>query len=228
MVYFKKKFFPNPPKLREVKINGKRHYESPKGNLLPSVTTVLSLLSDEGIESWRKRVGEKKADEIMVRSGTNGTNMHSMIELFLDNKATESIKNDTSRKLFEQMKPELLKINNIIAQEVQLYSENLGVAGRVDCVGEYNGVLSVIDFKSARAKKKKDWILKYFLQATCYAVMFEELVSNTTKEKIDQIVILISSEDGVVEAYVENKNDYIEHLYAVIEDYKLRKKYEPT
>lgn len=203
-------------------INGKRHYESPNGILLPSVTTVLSLLSDKGIGDWRKRVGEVEANKIMTRASTNGTDMHTIIENFLSNKATESTTNPISVKLFEQIKPELLKINNIRAQEIQLYSENMGVAGRVDCVAEYDGVLSVIDFKSAKQKKKKEWILKYFLQATCYAIMFEEL----TKTKVDQIVVLISAEDKTVESYVENKEQYITQLMDVIEDYRLRKEYE--
>ncbi len=203
-------------------INGKRHYESPNGMLLPSVTTVLSLLSDTGINEWKKRIGEAEANKVMSRASTNGTDMHTIIEYFLDNKATESVTNPVSKQLFEQIKPELLKINNIRAQEIQLYSENMGVAGRVDCVGEYDGKLSVIDFKSARQKKRKDWILKYFLQATCYAIMFEEL----TKEKINQIVVLISAEDKTVEAYVEDKEQYTTQLMDVIEDYRLRKEYE--
>ena len=95
----------------------------------------------------------------------------------------------------------------------------MGVAGRVDCIAEYGGKLSIIDFKSSRKKKQKSWIKKYFLQATAYSLMYEEM----TGDKVDQIVILISADDGTVMAYVEDKNDYIEQLKMVIEDYRQRK-----
>ena len=124
--------------------------------------------------------------------------------------------------MFEQLKPSLNRINNIIAQEVPLFSEGIGVAGRVDCIAEFDGKLSVIDFKSSRKKKQKSWILKYFLQATCYALMFEEL----TKKKVDQIVILISADDETVDVYIEDKNNYVEKLKMVVEDYKLRREFE--
>lgn len=221
MVYFRHTFFPKPPVLREKTINGKRHYISPKGSTLPSVTTVLALLSKAGIDAWKRSVGEEKANEVSSRAMANGTEMHSIIENFLDNKSTESTNNQTSQKLFQQMRTQLLKINNIRLQEGHLYSEELGVAGKVDCVAEYDGKLSVIDFKSARKKKQKSWIYSYFLQATCYAIMFEEL----TKEKIEQIVILVSAEDGTVEAYIEDKENYREPLLGVIEDYKLRQEF---
>ena len=136
----------------------------------------------------------------------------------MDNKAFEEYKNPVSIKLFEQLKPELLKINNIKAQEVQLYSDGLGVAGRVDCVGEYDGRLSVVDFKSSRKKKTKSMVKSYFLQATCYALMYEEM----TKEKVDQIVILISAEDGTTKAFVEDKEQFIIILKEIIMDYKMR------
>ena len=117
------------------------------------------------------------------------------------------------------MKHELDKIDNIVAQEVPLYSDGLGVAGRVDCIAEYDGKVSIIDFKSSRKKKQKSWIKKYFLQATAYALMYEEM----TGDKVDQVVILISADDDTVIAYVEDKNDYIEQLKLVIEDYRQRK-----
>lgn len=218
MVFFRHVFFPLPPKLQEKLIKNKRHYISPNGSMLPSVTTVLSLLSKAGIDAWKAHVGEAEASRVSGRAMVNGTELHSIIEQFLDNKIGEASTNEVSKKLFEQMKPELLKINNIRAQEIQLYSEKLGVAGRVDCVAEYDGILSVIDFKSASKKKQKSWILSYFLQATCYAEMFMEL----TKEKIQQVVILVSAEDNTVQAFVGDPKEYIERLLDVIEDYKHR------
>ena len=223
MVFFRHVFFPIPPKLREKRINNQRHYISPSGIALPSVTTVLSTMSEDGINAWRARVGEVEANRVSARALANGTELHSIIESFLDNKATESFKNPVSQKLFLQAKDILTnKVNNIRAQEVQLYSEGLGIAGRVDCVAEWDGELSVIDFKSARMKKQKSWIKKYFLQTAAYAIMFEEL----TKTKISKLVILISAEDGSVEAYTETRENWEEQLKAIIEDYKLRKEFE--
>ena len=222
MVFFRHVFFKKPAELIEHKISGKRHYKTPNGKILPSVTTVLSLLSEDGINAWRRRVGEAQADKIMEYASVTGTEMHSIIEDYLNNKIDEVEKNPRALKLFEQLKPSLNRINNIIAQEVPLFSEGIGVAGRVDCIAEFDGKLSVIDFKSSRKKKQKSWILKYFLQATCYALMFEEL----TKKKIDQIVILISADDETVDVYIEDKNNYVEKLKMVVEDYRLRREFE--
>lgn len=227
MTFFRHTFFKQPPKLVQKKIKGKRHYIDPtgsvlqKGVILPSVTTVLSLLSEDGIKAWKSRVGAEEADKVSSRALANGNELHLIIEKYLDNKPITEFKNPVSLKLFEQAKDELHKINNIKAQEVQLYSIKIGVAGRVDCIGEYNKVLSVIDFKSSRKKKTKSYIKSYFLQATCYALMFEEL----TGTKIDQIVVLVSAEDGTVNAFIENKEQYIKPLMSIIEDYNLRIKY---
>lgn len=224
MVFFRHVFFKKPPDLKEKYLSGKRHYESPTGSLLPSVTTLLSSLSEDGINAWRKRVGEVEANKVMDYATKTGTEMHSIIEDYLNNKIDESEKNPRALKLFEQMKPELKRINNIIAQEVPLYSDNLRLAGRVDCIGEFDGKLSIIDFKSSRKKKQKSWIKKYFLQATAYSIMFEELCG----KKADQIVILISADDETVEAYIEKRDDWIEHLKLVIDDYYMRKDFDKT
>lgn len=227
MTYFRHTFFKQPPKLVQKQINGKRHYFDPlgsvleKGVMLPSVTTVLASMSEAGINAWKRSVGEAEADRVSTRALKNGTELHSIIEDYLDNKPLIKYKNEVSLKLFEQAKEELHKINNIKAQEVQLYSTKIGVAGRVDCIGEYDGTLSVIDFKSARKKKQKSWIKAYFLQATCYALMYEEM----TGEKINQVIILVSAEDGTVKSFIEDKQQFIEQLYNVIEDFQLRVKY---
>lgn len=226
MTYFKHTFFRQPPKLVQKEVNGKRHYFDPSGSvlqqgiLLPSVTTVLAMLSEAGIKAWKARVGEVEANRVSNRALANGNELHSIIENYLDNKSTMEFKNTVSLKLFEQAKPELEKINNIKAQECQLYSMKLGVAGRVDCIGEYDGKLSVIDFKSAKKRKTKSLVKSYFLQATCYALMYEEL----TNEKIDQIVILISAEDETVTAFVEDKEQFIQPLIEILEDYSFRRK----
>jgi len=223
MGFFRHVFFPVPPKLREKKINNRRHYISPNGIALPSVTTVLSTMGEDGIKAWKARVGETEADRISSRAVANGTELHAIIEKFLDNKATEGYTNPVSQKLFLQVKDILTnKVNNIRAQEVQLYSEGIGIAGRVDCVAEWDGKLSIIDFKSARQKKRKSWITKYFLQATAYSEMFREL----TGQKIEQLVILISAEDGTIDVFIEKTDNFIDQLKDIIEDYKLRIEFE--
>lgn len=218
MAYFVKTFFPKPPLLKERKIKGKRHYISPSGKALPSVTTVLAMLSEVGINAWKKSIGEAEANKISTRAMANGTILHKMFEDYLDNKQPKST-NETCDKLFEQAKDLITQnIQNIRAQEVQLFSDKMGLAGRVDCIAEYGGKLSVIDFKSARKKKQKSWIKGYFLQATAYAEMFNEI----TNQNIEQVVILISAEDGTVNAYIENPNDWKDHLYDVVADYRIR------
>jgi genome maintenance exonuclease 1 len=119
------------------------------------------------------------------------------------------------RILFEQIKPELHKIDNIVAQEVPLYSSLLGLAGRVDCVADYDGKKSIIDFKGSTREKRKEDIDNYFMQATAYAIMFQE----RTGIKIDNIVILISSEDGAVQSFVDNPIKYTKKLFNCIENY---------
>lgn len=226
MTYFKPVYFPKIQKLTRKNINGKRHYIDPtgsalqKGVALPSVTNVMSSLSDTGIKAWKRRVGEAEASKISTRALANGNELHRIIEEYLGNNSTESFKNVTSLKLFEQMKPELHKIQNIRAQEARLYSTNLGVAGTVDCIADYDGNLTVIDFKSARKKKQKSWIKGYFLQATAYALMCEELTGGKVNPK--QIAILVSAEDESVQAFVEDREQYVELLKDVIFDYQMR------
>ena len=221
MVFFRHVFFKVPPKLQEKYIDGKRHYVSPNGKILPSVTTVLNLLNKDFLDIWRKKVGEAKADAISQRAMAEGTEMHSLIEDYLSNIATEGKKSPRAHKLFEQMKPYLHRINNIYALEIQLYSEKIGVAGRTDCIGEFDGILSVIDFKTSRKRKRIDWITSYFLQATCYALMFEE----SQGKMIDNLVIIISSDDGNVDLFIEKRDKWVDKLLIIIEDYYLRKEF---
>lgn len=218
MVFFKHVYFPIIPKIEENPINGKRHYKIPNGKLLPSVTTALSLFNKGGIDAWRRRVGEAEANRKQDESLKIGTEMHKLVEDYLNNSATESEKTPMANMLFEQLKPELHRVNNIRAQEIGLYSEKLGVAGRMDCLAEYDGVLSVIDFKSANGKKKPEWIIGYFLQTTAYSLMIEEL----TGIKAEQLVIMMSAKDKTTDTQIVNREDYRQQLLDVLEDYHLR------
>ena len=151
-----------------------RKYAAPNGVRYPSVTTVLSILNEEFIQRWRARVGEEEANKVSHRASTRGTAVHDCIEKYLDNNedyAKEYLPNIIDN--FNAIKPVLdERIGTIYLQEAALYSEHLGLAGRVDCVGEFDGVLSIIDFKTSKKIKKKEWITNYFIQEAAYAIMW--------------------------------------------------------
>ena len=157
------------------KVNGKRHYVTPSGDKYPSITTVLSILSREGIKAWRARVGEETANAISTKAARRGTNVHYMCEDYINNELNTSKFLPNEKELFYSIKPLIDNhINNIHAQEVTLYSDYLRVAGRVDLIAEFDGKLSIVDFKTSNKRKKKEWISNYFQQTSAYAVMYEE------------------------------------------------------
>jgi len=208
-----------PVKIPEVStktINKKRFYDTPTG-LYPSITTVLGSRKEKqkGLQEWRNRVGNDVANHIMRTAAGRGTAVHHMCEDFLNNK--EVIKEDQKFLpwcLFSQLKPTLEKsINNIFAQECGLWSEKYRLAGRVDCIAEWNGVPSIIDFKTSRSERKDEYNFEYYMQASAYAEMFEE----RTGIEINQIVILVVTEDGLVQEFVREKHDYIEPLIETID-----------
>jgi len=200
-------------------IHGKRYYISPSGKKLPSVTTVLGHFKKKQISEWRARVGDEQANRISTRAATRGTKFHNMMEKYLlnDNTLFEDIMPDM-KQAFHDVKDAIDKIDNIHYIEGQMFSERLGLAGRTDCIGEYDGVLSIIDFKTSLKPKKKEWIENYFEQGTAYAMMYEELVGNP----IDNIVIIVSTDDGSqpLQVFQENKYDYIQSLLEKIHIYK--------
>jgi len=195
-------------------INRKRFYVTPDGNKYPSITTVLGGRAKEGIMAWRKRVGEDVANNIMRTAAKRGTAVHELCENYLNN---EELGNQEVLPLamFTLLKPELDNINNIVAQEVGLYSDRWGIAGRVDCIAEYDGKLTVIDFKTSTKEKKEEWIENYFIQCTAYCEMFEERYGRA----IDQIAVLIVCEDGGVQTFVKDKKDYLPLLQPAIDEF---------
>jgi len=199
------------PEVTTETINRKRFYVTPEGNKYPSITTVLSNRKKEGLFEWRKRVGNDVANYVARTSAARGTKVHHMCEDYLNNEFDE----EKHRKdflpfcLFNQLKDQALcNLNNIYAQEAGLYSDKYKVAGRVDCVAEYKDTLSIIDFKTSSKERSDDWNENYYIQGSAYAEMFEE----RTKIKIDQVVILVVTEDGTVQEFVKNKQDYLPML----------------
>ena len=197
-------------------VDGSRRYVV-NGKLLPSVTTVTSYQNRKVIAEWRERVGEETASKISQFASNNGTKFHKLVEDYVNNVDAEYDveKYEVALKLFNQFKALLDDVDNIHYQESALYSEQLGIAGRVDCIAEYNGKLSVIDFKSSSKPKYENQIQNYFVQETGYAMMYEEM----TGHKVEQIVTLISCHSGETQVFVKNPADYVDTLKQYIQEY---------
>ena len=196
-----------------------RRYLTPNGNSYPSVTTVLSSYNKKAILEWRQRVGEEKANEISRKASTRGTKLHSVCEKYLLNELSD-IKIQTmmpdTKELFLQIMPEINKnVGDVYAIEQSLYSNRLRMAGRVDCIAEWNGQLSVIDFKTSTREKDEDKILNYFMQCAAYAEMFEEI----TGKPINQLVVAITVAEGFNQIFVRGKDKYLVPLNDYIERY---------
>jgi len=199
------------PKTKGKRINGMRFYEV-DGQAFPSVTTVLGYRPKPGLEQWRKNVGEEAAKWEMGRAARRGKATHTLIEEYLKGE-TPSTRDVLPLGLFTILKPYLAQIDNVHCLETILYSKQLTLAGQVDCIAEYNGKLSVIDFKTANKERNDEWNKNYYMQCSAYAVMYEELFGTP----IEQIVILMASEDGASRAFIKVKKDYLEDLKTEIQ-----------
>ena len=205
------------PTIKATTTDGVRLYETPEGNKYPSITTILSVRNKSGLMEWRKRVGEKTANYIAGKAAARGTKVHHMCEDYLNNKNIDHHQKDfLPWCLFTQLQKSLTKLDNIHAQEAGLYSDKYKVAGRVDCIAEYNGVLSIIDFKTSTKERNDDWNENYYIQCSAYAEMYEE----RTGTEIEQIVILCVTEDGVVQEFVKEKYDYLDSLVETAEEWR--------
>lgn len=202
-----------------------RFYTTPEGNVYPSITTVLGAKEKPWLEDWTKMLGPQKAAKETKRCADRGSATHSMIEKYLQNQEDVTKGHVIEHvKMFNQFRFLLNRIDNIYAQEVALYSDTLRMAGRVDCIGEYNGVLSIIDFKTANNNKDAQMIEDYFLQCTAYAIMWHE----RTGIPISDITVLISVEKGLVPLVFQEKIDkYVKPLLQRRHQYELKgKKHE--
>ena len=204
------------PEVKTKNVNRKRFYVTPDG-LYQSITTVLNVRKREGLAAWRKRVGEDVANYIARTAATRGTKVHKMCEDFLNNQeVVQDNREFLPWCLFQQLKPVLeQKLNNIYAQEAGLWSDKYKVAGRVDCIAEWDGVPSIIDFKTSRSERNDEYNESYYIQASAYAEMFEE----RTGIAIEQIVIVVVTEDGQVQEFVKKKHEYLPMLVETIEQF---------
>jgi len=197
-----------------------RTYKCPDGSSFNSVTTVLKVLSEDAIQAWRRRVGEDVANKIGVRAANRGTAVHSIIERYLDNdiEYDKDVMPDVL-STFKDVQPILDEhISEILGLEAPLYSKHLKLAGRVDCVGVFDNKLSIIDFKTSRKIKKKEWIHNYFAQASAYAIMFEE----RTGIPVPQLVILIAVDNEQPQVFIEKRDDWTDLLFKAKEIYESR------
>jgi hypothetical protein len=205
---------PLPELSADTTANG-RYYTTPDGNVYPSITTVLSVLSKEHIGKWKEKVGEIEAKEISEHAANRGTDLHAILESYIKNEELIFPTDPKSkvRIMFSRLKRVLTNVDNVLAQEVPLYSDKLGIAGRCDLIAEWIKQLSIVDFKGSTKAKRTDWIQGYFMQATGYSLMFEE----RTGIKIDQIVILMSGEsDFSCQVFIEDRAKFIEPLKETI------------
>lgn len=206
-----------PECTRETTPQGRKYF-TPEGNTYPSVTTVLSIQDKSHLDAWKKRVGEDEAQKISTQASVRGTAVHKLAEDYLNNEHDWKDDHMPSNLFsFNQIKQILdQRVNNIWFQEAFLYSDYLSTAGQVDCIGEFDGKLSIIDFKTARKAKRKEWIKNYFMQESFYAVAFEE----RTNKPITQLVTIITVDGDAPQVFVEHRDDHIQDFMQLRVDFK--------
>lgn len=194
-------------------IDGKRHYLLPDGvSKLKSVTSLLDEKLDKtALYEWRRRVGEAEANKVSTQSSRRGTAVHKLAERYVLNE--KNIYKDQMPSNVETFQPIKLAldehVDNIMGIELPLYSKALGCAGRTDLVAEYDGVVSIIDYKTSRKEKKLEWIESYILQTTIYAMMFERLY----KIAVPQIAIIVSVDnEKTPQTFVLERDLYVDRV----------------
>lgn len=203
------------PKLKRVTSDdGTRVYETPTGKKYPSVTTVTGLLKKRAILEWRKKVGDEEANRIASTAARRGTRLHTLCEKHLLNENVSV--NMFDQEMWNSVKPHLSDINNIYALESSLYSNHLEVAGTVDCIAEYKGKLSVIDFKTSRRVKTRDDIHDYFIQCSAYAVAFEEM----TGKPVSRLVVIMGVDNEQPLIFQERRDDWVSEFKKLRAEYK--------
>lgn len=204
---------------KTINVDGQRYYVSADGSKkYISVTTALRCLSKKGIADWRKKIGEEAANKISKQASHTGTQVHNYIELYLKNveEFPELIEEEHKliNNMFEKSLPVLNRIGKIYCQEQFLFSDVLQLAGRVDCIAEFDGIPSIIDFKTSQKPKVQKYTEGYFLQTTCYSFMLEELAHL----KFKQLVIINIPQEGEPQVFIDQRKYYCERLKEVLND----------
>lgn len=202
--------------LQEMKLHKMRYYRV-AGEHFPSVTTVLSAQKNDRLDAWRDSVGHEVANYIARTAANRGKIFHSAIEAYLNNEDTSIYKNNVlAYALFSLIKEKVELIDNVCGLEIPMYSKKYKIAGRADCVADFNGIASVVDFKSATREKADDIAEKHAIQETAYALMFEE----QTDIPIKQVVTLVACENGQTQVIIEKTENHIEKLEKCIEEFR--------
>ena len=203
--------------LKKKETPGCRLYLLPDGQWVPSITSVTSFYNRDIFIKWRKRVGIEEANKITKKATTRGTDFHEVAQAYLENKELNwDDYRPASKFMFHHAAPYLDKINNIHAIERTLYSEYLGLAGRVDCIAEYEGELAVIDFKTSGKIKPEKWLENYFVQEMFYASAYYELTGIPVKK----LITIMVTPGGDVKVFDKrNKGDYIKLLVRYIKEF---------
>jgi len=206
------------PQLERETIDGVRYYKVPDNDeliKLVSITSVTSHKNRQVFVKWRKKVGEEEADKITRQATSRGTDMHTLVENYLYNRDLPEVQ-PLSDFLFKISKSTLNRINNIHALEGSLYSKQLGIAGTVDCIAQFDGELAIIDFKTSKKPKPREWIEHYFVQCMAYGCMLYELTGIPVKK----LVIIMACENGECVVYEErDKSKYIKLLTEYIREF---------
>ena len=203
--------------LEKKEVDGIRLYNLPNGDWVPSITSVTSFYNREVFRKWRQRVGEKEANRVTKESTERGTDYHEAAQAYLENRELNWDNYlPLTQFMFKKSQPYLDKIGKIHAIERTLYSEYLGLAGRVDCIAEYDGELAIIDFKTSKKIKPEKWIEQYFVQETAYACMYYEL----TGIPVEKLITIMVTPEGDVHVYDKrNKSDYIKLLVKYVKEF---------
>lgn len=193
------------------------YYQTPSGAIYPSITTILqktqSLEKQQSLQNWREQ--EIASDYITQEAAIIGSETHKLIENYLNGEEIFEKFRLLSEAHFNNLLPFVNKINDIHGIELKLYSDKMKLAGTSDCIAKYNGILSVIDYKTKRSTQREEWLTDHFIQATSYVVMFKEL----TGIKVEEIVILVSSEKNTRMEFIKNPDDYLDLLEQRIDQY---------
>ena len=199
-------------------IHGSRMYSNGTG-VYHSISFILKVLATDhdSLDRWRKRVGEDIAKKTLHDAIQRGNLFHKICESYLKNECTCQFENNLLvYSMFQNVKSELNKIDNIMAMEFPMISEKYGFAGKLDVLAEYNGVLSIIDFKSSRTKKKEVYCKKWFLQEAAYSLLVEDVLG----KPVGQLVTISAAEDGTVEIFVKHRDEFLDEINFILDEFR--------
>ncbi len=206
------------PKLNLTRVDSDtgRRYITPEGNSYQSVTTFLSSMGAEYIKEWKSAVGELEAKRVSEKAATRGTQVHECLEQYVLNRTVDTkTLNFLAKPIYNNFIGELNKVDVIRAVEYPLYSDIMRLAGTIDLLANYDGVLSTIDFKTATKKKDKYEIESYFIQASIYSYMIEERYGIVAP----QLVILIGVEfSSNIQVFIEDRSTFKNKLVQLLKE----------